>query len=237
MNRWFVAALAAGGVFASLAVAVWREVPAIRATDTAIHSWAVTTRSETSIEFARVVTEMGSTFVVMPIILVLGFLSLPRRPFRVRILAGLLLMGVAGLGMLVGLTVNAAVNGLRPGQENWLGAAGGPTFPSGHTTVGTVLAASIAWAAYTRLGRSEVPALVLAVAVAAGVGWSRLWLGVHWPSDVVGGWVFGTAWAAAAIGVLSEMRRRYPDRLSRLIPADSSRPQPADRQGRTPTRQ
>jgi membrane-associated phospholipid phosphatase len=48
-----------------------------------------------------------------------------------------------------------------------------------------------------------------AVVVYAGtVGWTRIWLGVHWPLDVVGAWLFGTGWMCgmAAAAVLVERR-------------------------------
>jgi undecaprenyl-diphosphatase len=42
-------------------------------------------------------------------------------------------------------------------------------------------------------------ALAVAVVSVAGVGLTRIWLGVHWPSDVVGGWLMGTTVVALAV--------------------------------------
>ena len=43
--------------------------------------------------------------------------------------------------------------------------------------------------------RSKALAYVLAALVIVGVGFSRVYLGVHWPSDVLAGWCLGSAWA------------------------------------------
>lgn len=203
-------AIGAGGAFVVLSGAVWLRVTPVVATDTALHTWAITARTDTSIMIARFVTEAGSTFVAIPMILVLGLIALAGRPLAVRVGGAVLLMAIAALGAALGLAVNAAINGVRPGEVDWAGAAGGPTFPSGHTTVATLLAATLVWTVFRRTHdpRGRAAAWVAAVAVAVTVGVSRVWLGVHWPSDVLGGWLYGAAWAGLAIAAVDQIRRR-----------------------------
>jgi undecaprenyl-diphosphatase len=54
--------------------------------------------------------------------------------------------------------------------------------------------------------KARRPALILALALTAGVGWSRLYLGVHWTTDVLAGWGAAAAWVALLAG-LSHTKR------------------------------
>ena len=64
------------------------------------------------------------------------------------------------------------------------------SFPSGHAAVNMVLFGALAMLVGKRW------AYLLAAAVIATIGLSRVWLGVHWPSDVLAGWVEGLGWLA-----------------------------------------
>lgn len=80
-----------------------------------------------------------------------------------------------------------------PGAE--VGAATGASFPSGHTMYSTVtygLVALYAWRSHLALAARQITVAVL-VATPFLVGLSRIALGVHYPSDVVGGWLAGMA--------------------------------------------
>ena len=77
------------------------------------------------------------------------------------------------------------INRPRPPERLWLAPWSGPSFPSRHTTVGTVGAGLVAGAL-----APEPWAFRVVWPVAGAIGISRLVLGVHWPSDVVAGWVF-----------------------------------------------
>jgi undecaprenyl-diphosphatase len=84
------------------------------------------------------------------------------------------------------------------------------SFPSGHSTVATaayfllavILASLDPKPAITRLGFAVAGLLALMI------GFSRVFLGVHWPSDVVAGWCLGAAWALAASVVLRALKQR-----------------------------
>jgi undecaprenyl-diphosphatase len=81
----------------------------------------------------------------------------------------------------------------RPDLEPHLVVVKTSSFPSGHATSSMIfyVTVALALAAGTRWQR---PAAVVAVFLSLCVGLSRVMLGVHWPSDVVGGWSFGLLW-------------------------------------------
>lgn len=84
------------------------------------------------------------------------------------------------------------------------------SFPSGHAATAALvyltLGALIARGMWRRSHRIFV--LALAVLVTLGVGVSRVYLGVHWPTDVLAGWIVGAAWAAACWLLERDFRRR-----------------------------
>lgn len=74
------------------------------------------------------------------------------------------------------------------------------SFPSGHSTLSAAVYLTLAMlvASLETRRRTKALAYSLAAALVVAVGFSRVYLGVHWPSDVLAGWCLGSMWALAA---------------------------------------
>lgn len=81
----------------------------------------------------------------------------------------------------------------RPDSNLWLTDASGFSFPSGHATVAMAFYGILGYLLWQRLTdpKKKYVAVALCALLVLGIGLSRVVLGVHWPRDVVGGWVLG----------------------------------------------
>ncbi len=88
------------------------------------------------------------------------------------------------------------------------------SFPSGHSTMAaaTYLTLATIVASLEPRRATKVLAYVLALAVMVLVGFSRVYLGVHWPTDVLAGWCLGTGWAMVAWVLINRFSAPEPAR-------------------------
>lgn len=113
-----------------------------------------------------------------------------------------------GLGTLVSQLLKMAYERPRPDLVDHLVPIHTASFPSGHATMSTVVYLTLAALIARLVEETSVRVYVLGVAVllSIAVGLSRIYLGVHWPSDVAAGWALGAAWASLAWLVVSALR-------------------------------
>ncbi|MEV6836249.1 phosphatase PAP2 family protein [Streptomyces sp. NPDC051133] len=112
--------------------------------------------------------------------------------------------------------LKAGVGRPRPAWPDPVDSARYAAFPSGHALTATVVCGLLLWLLH-RFGAGRVlwrTAVTAAVVSVVGVGVTRVWLGVHWPSDVLGGWLFGALLVASAVGVYERLCPGRTDRPS-----------------------
>ncbi|MBL8300199.1 MAG: phosphatase PAP2 family protein [Rhodanobacteraceae bacterium] len=154
----------------------------------------------------RDMTGLGGIGVVVGASLLLaGFLGLQRRLKDMAILA-LSLIGAQILSAVSKLLVSRP----RPDLVSHEAAIYSASFPSGHT-----LMATVAWVTFAMLLAADFDSrrardylLLVAWLVAAAVGCSRVYLGVHWPSDVLAGWAAGALWMLLLSRFVPRLRGR-----------------------------
>lgn len=111
-------------------------------------------------------------------------------------------------GTLVSHLLKLAYDRPRPDLVEQLVVAHTPSFPSGHATMSAVVYLTLASLIMRLVDKFSVRAYVLAAAalLTLSIGISRVYLGVHWPSDVAAGWALGVAWASLAWLVVTALR-------------------------------
>jgi undecaprenyl-diphosphatase len=127
-------------------------------------------------------------------------------------------------GWLVNSGIKALVGRPRPTIVPHLTEAGGASFPSGHSFNSAVIYIAMALAFASMSARQSVRYTIVgsAMALSALIAWSRVLLGVHFPSDVTAGWLGGAGWAFLAAALLYKPARAAADSpaAEKLAPAD-----------------
>ena len=148
------------------------------------------------LRFAAIdVTALGSVTVLTLVVAAVAVLLLAQRLWLTA------LATVAACG-----TVSWAIDAVkwevarpRPTIVSHLVEVGHASFPSGHAAGSAAVYLTLAALASQVLPdrRARRALLVMAIVLVGMIGCSRVYLGVHWPSDVLAGWSFGTVWALA----------------------------------------
>ncbi|MFE7951917.1 phosphatase PAP2 family protein [Streptomyces sp. NPDC057426] len=125
--------------------------------------------------------------------------------------------------------LKAAVGRPRPGWPDPVDSAQYAAFPSGHAMTGTVGCGLLLWVLALHWRETWRGWSVLAVAALVsvlGVGWTRIYLGVHWLSDVVAGWLLG--WCVVAVSIVTYRRYGAVWQENAARSADRAEPPGAD---------
>ena len=124
-------------------------------------------------------------------------------------------------GWVVNTLIKATVGRPRPTIVSHLAEAGGSSFPSGHSFNSAVVYMGIALALASLSAQRGVRWSMIAgaAAVTALIALSRVWLGVHYPSDAIAGWLGGMGWALTASALLYRPARKLEDSAASQIEA------------------
>lgn len=146
---------------------------------------------------ARAWTLLGSAWIVVPVVTVAVVTLVARRRYSAALVIAL---SSAGCAIAVAL-LKAWIARPRPPASGRLVTALGAAFPSGHSAQSVACYVALAWIVTSQVSSRSTRIVVwcVAVVIALGVGWSRVYLGVHWPSDVIGGWALAAAWLAILV--------------------------------------
>jgi undecaprenyl-diphosphatase len=142
-----------------------------------------------------------------------------------------LLVGTVAGGWLVNSAIKALVGRPRPTIVPHLTEAGGASFPSGHSFNSAVvfIAIALAFAAMSPRQPVRITIVASAVLISLLVAASRVWLGVHFPSDVTAGWLGGAGWALLAAAMLDRPAKKVAEQAGDALDQATPGGAPTDR--------
>lgn len=197
-NRVHTISAVALMVFA-LGLGVITSGPNILDADLSFARWIQKWNSGSAESLYRIGDMLGSTVLAIILVVIgLGF-ALYQRQKRTAIF-----LIIVVILRLMATQLKPLFDSPRPTSEHLrlLEHFDGTGYPSGHSTtvamLATITIVLASW--YVRNARTHASIIGIAFVALALVGWSRIWAGAHWPSDVLGGWSVGIA-----LGILAWM--------------------------------
>jgi undecaprenyl-diphosphatase len=163
-------------------------------------------------EAARDLTSLGSVVVLVVITLfAFGYLLLARKHAAAWLMIGAVFGGIA-LNNLLKLEFSRP----RPDAMYQAVRIFSSSFPSGHAELSAITYLTIAALLAQSQSSFKVALYCIgwAVLLTILIGISRIYLGVHYPTDVLGGWCIGAAWALGCWLLMTELAHHRPDQIA-----------------------
>ena len=191
------AAIGAGYLFVELAEATRLTTSAVYHIDQAIHTWFGHERQASMTILFDTATNIGGAVGLGAIVAVVAALLFSRKERA----SAIFVVVTAGTGALLNLGLKLIFARVRPDMASAISVAHWYSFPSGHAMGSFITFGALA---YIVLRQSwpwpaRSAGLAIAMTMVVLVGLSRVYLGVHWVSDIVGGWSAGTVWLVSAV--------------------------------------
>jgi undecaprenyl-diphosphatase len=189
--------------------------------DDAVMRWMGTHQSPGVQAVMLEITSLGTSAVVAMIVFIAGlFLWLNQHKH-----SAILLIAATLGGMVLDSLLKIGFNRPRPQFFTWGTQVMGASFPSGHAMASTIVYSTVAYLA-ARLQQnvaSRILTMSMAALIILVICCSRLYLGVHYPTDVLAGVIIGLAWAGFCMAVLEAAqlyaKRNAPQMLKDERPA------------------
>ena len=165
----------------------------LAAIDRPVVAWVADHRAGWLSDLVVAVTDLGGTLVLATVVTAVAVgVAYRLRSWRPLLLAALV---AGGCGLLVA-AAKVLIARDRPDPLLRVITETGYSFPSGHAASALTAFATVAWlVCMVTTGRTiRATAWLAAGLLTVAIGLSRVYLGVHYPSDVLGGWVLGAAW-------------------------------------------
>jgi len=177
-------------------------------TDFAVNSWAASIHTSSLTIISETIATLFDTAVMLPLSLAIAAILYLRHHQKYAVL---LLADMAGITLIV----NAAKTLIQsPRPMNGIVPETGYSFPSGHVTSTMVFLGILTF--YTRQRwknpKTKTLATIFYIATESLVGFSRVYLNVHWLSDILGGYLLGTFWLTFTILLYRLSEDKWPNK-------------------------
>jgi membrane-associated phospholipid phosphatase len=165
--------------------------------DRSITETVVGARTDVATTIAQIVTTTGNTLFLTAVVVVAAIVFTVRRAYAEATLIG--------VGSLVGYLLMVGLKNLvarpRPPVADRLIDIDTFSFPSGHAMMSMIVYCLLGAALYRTVFwvRAHPTVLLIAPVWSVAIGCTRVYLGVHWTTDVVAGWLIGAAWVALCL--------------------------------------
>ena len=199
--------LAAAGILIFLAALILVLTEHASPIDDPIRTWFYSLRRDGLNEFVTLFTFMGNWQIITGLCIALLIIPQTRKSIGVPLAAGSLIV------LITNKSIKSIIQRPRPDDILFLVDEDGFSFSSGHSISSMYAYGLLLYFVLTKIQNTalKIALAIILTVLMFGIGISRVFVGVHYPTDVIAGWALAALWIAVTIWILQKLRSSSED--------------------------